>query len=157
MTTKKTTKTATKRKRTKSKLSDHEIERIREMIPTIDELRIIDIRRDYRAIRKARFGNSIPAVEHVLIALMPRIEMKRMSGEKDVEGACLSGFAGKLLTPYVIALADDLKVSDQRITLLHEMAHLKVNIKFGRSMGHGKQWKKEMRRLAAAGAFDDYW
>lgn len=38
------------------------------------------------------------------------------------------------------------------ITLLHEMCHVKVW-----DAKHGRKWKAEMRRLAAAGAFDDLW
>lgn len=38
------------------------------------------------------------------------------------------------------------------ITLLHEMAHVKVW-----DAKHGRKWRGEMRRLAAAGAFDDLW
>lgn len=38
-----------------------------------------------------------------------------------------------------------------RITLLHEMVHVKLN---GRH-GHGPKFKKELRRLILAGAFDD--
>lgn len=153
----KTKKTATKRKKTKSKLPDHEIERIREVTPTIDELRIIDVRRDYRVIRDRYFGNSIPSVYEVLIGFMPKREMKRIGAGEETDGGCLAGFCGEKITCYAITLADDLRVAEQRITLLHEMAHLKVNIKFGRQMGHGHQWKKEMRHLAALGAFDDWW
>jgi hypothetical protein len=34
------------------------------------------------------------------------------------------------------------------------MAHMKVNLKFGRMMGEGEHWKKEVLRLVAAGAYD---
>lgn len=151
----KKTKTVTKRKK-KSKLPDHEIERIREVTPTIDELRIIDVRRDYRAIRKNHFGNSIPPVEEILIGFVPPHEMKRIGAGEDADGGCLAGFIGKKTACYAITIADDMKVAEQRITLLHEMAHLKVNIEHGRQMGHGETFKKEKRRLAASGAYDEW-
>ena len=37
------------------KLPPDEVTRIREMVPTVDELRIIDLMRDYRAIRNNYF------------------------------------------------------------------------------------------------------
>lgn len=42
------------------------------------------------------------------------------------------------------------------ITLLHEMAHIALG---GPNYGHkhGRRWRAEMRRLAAAGAFDELW
>ena len=36
------------------KLPKDEVDRLKEMVPTVDELRIIDLMRDYRAIRKRR-------------------------------------------------------------------------------------------------------
>lgn len=42
-------------------------------------------------------------------------------------------------------------------TLLHEMAHIATWRQCRRSRPHGKPFQKEMRRLAAAGAFDDLW
>lgn len=156
MTTKKKTKPATKRKRTKSKLPDHEIERIREVTPTINELRIIDVRRDYRVLRDRHFQNSIPPVEEILIGFLPRKEMKRLGNGDEVCGACLPGFIKKLICPYVIVLADDGSVEENRHNLLHEMAHMRVNIKYKRRMGHGETFKREQRRLMAAGAYDGW-
>jgi hypothetical protein len=138
-------------------LPPDEVARIKEMVPTVAELRIIDLMRDYTAVRKCYFGNSIPPIEMVLIGFMPATEMRRIGAGMEADGACLAGKVAGLITCYAITLSDDLRVSETRITLLHEMAHLKVNIKFGRQMKHGEHWKKEMRRLAAAGAFDDWW
>ena len=139
------------------KLPSDEVARIKEMVPTVDELRIIDLMRDYRAVRSLYFGKSIPPVEEVLIGFMPSREMRRIGAGVDSDGACLAGRVAGLITCYAITLSDDLRANETRITLLHEMAHLKVNIKFGRQMKHGEHWKKEMRRLAAAGAFDNWW
>lgn len=48
-----------------------------------------------------------------------------------------------------------------RITLLHEMAHVKLRDHpeelQSTSDKHSGVWKKEMRRLAAVGAMDDLW
>jgi SprT-like family len=41
-------------------------------------------------------------------------------------------------------------------TMLHEMAHLKVWMRM-RKFGHGKEWQREMRRLARIGAMDKIW
>lgn len=41
-----------------------------------------------------------------------------------------------------------------RFTLLHEMAHASTH---NETDEHGPRWKKEMRRLAKLGAFDDLW
>jgi hypothetical protein len=140
------------------RLSKLEIDRLKGMTPTIDELRVVDLMRDYRAVRKAYFGSSIPPVEEVLIRFLPAYELARFcpGHDPDTEGACLAGKYGKDLFPYVLVLANDLNVRDTRFTLLHEMAHMKVNKKFGRKMGEGKHWKKEMRRLMAAGALDGW-
>lgn len=141
-----------------TKLCKAEVERLKAMVPTVNELRIIDLMRDYRAVRKAYFGNSIPPVEEILIRFLPAYELARFCPDHDpnTEGACLAGKYGNDLFPYVLVLADDLNVRDTRYTLLHEMAHMKVNKKFGRKMGEGKCWKKEMRRLMAAGALDGW-
>jgi hypothetical protein len=40
-----------------------------------------------------------------------------------------------------------------KFTLLHEMCHVKTYS----YLGHGKKFKKEMLRLANAGAFDNLW
>jgi hypothetical protein len=140
------------------KLQASEVERIREMVPTVDELRIIDLMRDYRSIRKNYFGNSIPPTEEILIRFLPRNEMGRLSGSKDrdTDGYCSCGKHHGTPVPQTLSLVDDLDVNQTRITLLHEMAHMKVNTKFGRAMKHGKNFKKELRRLMAAGAFDDW-
>ena len=136
-----------------------EVVRICKMRPTVSELRLIDLMRDYRAIRKAYFGRSVPAVEEMILRFLPRHEISRLSGYDDDHTDGLSSF-GKfhgLPCPKSILLADDLKVAETRITLLHEMAHLKVDLKCGRCMGHGETWNKEMRRLAKVKALDNWW
>jgi hypothetical protein len=138
-------------------LQKEEVERIKEMVPTIAELRIIDLMRDYRAVRNKYFGTSIPPVDEVLLRFLPRKEMNRLGGADDIAGVCCHGEYAGAAAAKVILLADDLHICETRITLLHEMAHMKVNTKCGRQMKHGETWKKEMRRLAAAGAFDDWW
>lgn len=141
------------------KLPPDEAERIREMVPTIAELRDIDLQRDYRAIRKRRYGNTIPPVEEIIIKFIPRKELARLSGfnDDDTDAFCSCGKHKGTPVPQAILLADDLREDDTRMRLLHEMAHIKVNLKFGRSMGHGIHWQKEMQRLAVAGEMAAWW
>ena len=141
-----------------SKLSKSEVERIKMVTPTIAELRIIDLIRDYRAIRKGYFGNSIPPVEEVLIRFLPRKEMSRLAraDDDDVDGLCLWGYYLGSPVPRTILLADDLRVNETRVTLVHEMGHMKVNIKHKRNMHHGKAFQKELTRLRIAGAYDGW-
>jgi hypothetical protein len=139
------------------KVSWEESQRLKKMVPTVDELRIIDLMRDYRVLRNRHFGNTIPPVEEVLLRFLPRHEITRLGGFDDVAGVCCFGEHAGFAAAKAILLADDLHVCETRITLLHEMAHMKVNTKAGCNLSHGKIWKKEMRRLAAVGAFDDWW
>jgi hypothetical protein len=145
-------------KRNSPKLPKSEVSRLRDMVPTVDELRIIDLMRDYRAIRNRYFGSSIPPVEDVMLRFIPRKELSRLvrSEEDDIDAVCSFGMHHGIPSLKAIALADDLNVEETRLRILHEMAHMKVNLKFGRMMGEGKHWKKEMRRLMAAGAFDGW-
>lgn len=139
------------------KLPASEIERIKSMVPTIAELRLIDLMRDYRAIRKAYYGRTIPPVEEVVFKFLPRKELKRLvNTNDDVDAVCGFGMHRGTPTLKAIALAEDLTVEETRLRLLHETAHMKVNLKFGRMMGEGKHFKKEQRRLVAAGAYDGW-
>jgi hypothetical protein len=147
----------TMKKKSSFKLPQSEVERIREMVPTIEELRIIDLMRDYRAIRKNYFGSTIPPVEDVLIRFLSRKEICRFVGKDETVGACLVGRYSTNPFPYILAVADDLSVNETRITLLHEMAHMKVDIRHRRARGHGKHWQAEMKRLARIGAFENWW
>jgi hypothetical protein len=150
-------KTMTTRK-SKFKLPSSEVERIKQIVPTIAELRNIDLKRDYCSVRNNYYGNKIPPADEVLIAFMPRSEIRRLSGYDDDEtdGLCSFGIFRGVPAPKAILLPDDLKVNETRTSLLHETAHMKVNLQFGRNMGHGKYWEKEMRRLMLIGAFDGW-
>ena len=148
-----------KKKSSGLKLPASEVERIREMVPTIAELRDIDLQRDYRSIRKRRYGNTIPPAEEIVIKFISRKELTRLSGFDDdyTDAFCSCGKHKGTPVPQAILLAGDLREDDVRMRLLHEMGHIKVNLKFGRSMGHGKHWQKEMQRLAVAGEMDAWW
>ena len=116
--------------------------------------------RDYRAIRNRYFKKSIPPVEEMILQFLPREEIARLSGfdDKETDGLCSFGkFSRSIPCPKSILLADDLKTNETRTTLLHEMAHLKVDTKFDRAMGHGKHFQAEMKRLARLGAFENWW
>ena len=131
-----------------------DIEDMRKMVLTIRELRLIDIRRDYRAIRKRYFGNSIPLVDEVAIVFVSGKIMESIFDEHCL-GFCVEAELHHVGLS-VIAIAEDSNPVETRLTLLHEMAHLKVEAKWNRNMGHGKYFKKEARRLMAAGALDDW-
>ena len=140
------------------KLPKSEVERIKAMVPTIAELRPIDLMRDYRAIRKAYYGKTIPPVEEVVFKFLPRHELKRLvnAADEDVDALCAFGMHRGIPTLKAIVLAEDLNTEETRLRLLHEIAHMRVNLKFGRMMGEGKYWKNEMRRLMRLGAFDGW-
>ena len=146
------------RKTNRVSLPPSEVERMKSMVPTVEELRIIDLMRDYRAIRKAHFGTSIPPVEVVLLRFLSRKEMNRLTRCEDGEtdGLCLWGEYLGSPVPRTILLADDLRINEIRIALLHEMGHMKVDIKHGRRMRHGKVFQKELNRLRLAGAYDGW-
>lgn len=126
------------------------------MIPTKRELRIIDLMRDYRAIRKRSFGKSIPLVEDVAFILLSKSEMLRLSGDERNHGCSLSGVLEGIPLPFIIGLCEDDGEIVQRTTLVHEMAHFKVNLKFGRDMQHGKNFDAEMRRIVRIGELDGW-
>jgi SprT-like family protein len=136
------------------KLPPDEIVRMKKMVPTVRELRIVDALRDYRAIRKNYYGNRIPPAEEVTIAFVPGQVLKSIYHD-----GCL-GFYVRGITNYVgltvIVIAEESGVNETRMTLLHETCHLSVDSKWNRNMGHGKYFKKEARRLMAAGALDDW-
>ena len=148
-----------KKKANSFQLPWDEVKRLKEMQPYISELRLIDLMRDYRGIRNYYFGNSIPPTEEVLLRFLPRDEIARLSGfdDKDTDGLCSFGMSLGCPCPKSILLADDLRTAETRITLLHEMAHMKVDVKYGRHMGHGKKWQNEMKRLAKLGALEAWW
>lgn len=134
------------------KLPPDEVVRIRKMVPTIRELRIIDLMRDYRAIRKNHFGNRVPPVEQVMFGFTSRKVLF------DIHSTDCVGYNVEAKTYHVamgaIIIAEDSGTSETHTTLLHEMTHFSVDGKWGRPMGHGKYFKKEARRIMAAGAMD---
>ena len=136
-----------------------QLKRIKGMKPTLAELSLIDIRRTYRAVRKHYFAESnLPPVENVAILFMDAVTLKRICGG-GAAGMCLHGcYLGEgNLDCATILLAKEDDESATHMTLVHEMAHMAVEIKWQRNMGHGKHFTAEMRRLAAAGAFDPDW
>lgn len=129
--------------------------RLREMRPTLDELLLIDLRRDYAVFRKRWFGNSVPPVEEVVLGLAFHAQMAEVRG-KECFGFCISESSGGPYMP-VIVICKTGPEDERATTLLHEMAHVKVDRKFGRDMGHGTHWQAEMKRLARIGAFKNIW
>lgn len=138
------------------KLPPDEVVRIRKMVPTIRELRIIDLMRDYSVYRNRYFNKRfIPPAEDVAFAFVPCRVMRNVLGE-DCLGFNVSGPI-KEIAASVIVIAIESNALQVSQTLLHEMAHIEVENKWNRSMGHGKYWQARMRRLAAQGAFENLW
>jgi len=135
-----------------------EIDRVRSMKLTLEELELVDIRRDYKALRSAYFKDSkLPPVEHVAIQFVDAKVICGLDGdgeERDYLGMCVDGLA-----PHagMILIAKGKGMNQTRFTLLHEMAHIAVEIRYKRPMGHGPVWQREMQRLARAGAFANWW
>jgi hypothetical protein len=130
------------------------------MKPTLAELSVIDIRRTYRALRKRYFAESeVLAVASVSILYAEKKRIGNMCESEDgCHGGCLPVCdADGVWMAAVIFLAKEDDEVQAHLTLLHEMAHMAVDIKWQRGMGHGKNWQAEMRRLAEAGAFDSDW
>jgi Zn-dependent peptidase ImmA (M78 family) len=134
-------------------LSKSEMIRIKKMKPTMRELRLVDLLRDYKVIRNAYFGNSIPPVDRISIALLP-CKCKQLD---DTLEDCMGYVQITGMPIYLITIGETLDVTQTRFTLIHEMAHLKVDLKHNRSMHHGKYWQTEMKRLANIGAFEHWW
>jgi hypothetical protein len=140
-------------------------ERMDAIKPYITELRLIDLHRHYTVFKERYFGNTIPSTQHVAIVLIAEETMEELYGPAWELGECIGFCAHNLKlkfnegvdAPAIICLSRKLSSSITMLTLLHEMAHLKVERKWKRDMGHGKHWQNEMKRLAKLGAFDSYW
>jgi hypothetical protein len=131
-------------------------QRLSEMRPTLRELLLIDVRRDYEAIRKGYFGKSIPTVDEVAIVMLPQAAIGSiLKAGYNCEGFSISSKV-KRTACAVICISEDGDDTDTRHTLIHEMAHLKVDGQWKRNMGHGKVFQKEIKRLVAAGAYDGW-
>ncbi len=136
---------------------------IKKMRMTVAERDLIYIRRCYECIRKKFFKRSaLPPVEAVLILYSSRKRMNdlhRSWGCYDESYMDCLGFYGEMYAPHygLIVIDDGLDEVTTIGTLIHEMAHMAVEIKHKRNMGHGKVWQAEMLRLARAGAFKTIW
>ena len=60
---------------------------------------------------------------------------------------------------FLIEISSDLKIHPSMtiLTLFHEMVHVKQWDKVTNETCHGRLFNKEMKRLAAAGAFNGLW
>lgn len=132
-----------------------EVRRLRKLSPRLDELILIDMRRDYNVFRKAFFGNSVPPVEAIMFGRTTCPIMKKATDRNCYGFYIRSPFDD--LAMAAIVVAEDSDFVTRGMTMLHEMAHLKVDFKMGREMGHGKYWQAEMTRLARLGAFRRMW
>lgn len=143
-----------------SKLETREdIEAVRQMRLTLEELELIDVRRDYEALRKAYFKRiPMPKVEHIAILFVQPSVLAGLAGTgsaRDYLGFCVPN-----LSPHtgLLLLAKGQGKVQTRYSLIHEMCHVSAEIKYGpRSHGHGKLWQREMHRVTRAGALDNWW
>jgi len=131
-----------------------DIEALRKLKLTIQEARRIRALRDYQAIKKKFFGIAVPDVSSVSIVFISSKIMSKYFRSEETVGCNLSGIGAIL---HIIAIDEDSTDSEYLMTLIHEMAHLKIDEKWKRRMGHGKHWQNEMKRLAIAGAFEPLW
>lgn len=127
---------------------------LRSLKPTIEELRLLDIRRQYAWYRKQYFGNRVPLVDQVSIVFLPD-KLTKFDGESnygfftalDIEDGARQIF---------IAVCESLERFETYRTLLHEMAHVSVD-RVHKNHGHGKMFQTEMKRLARTGAMKLLW
>lgn len=138
-------------------LTSEDKERIRGMKPTLRELRIIDLLRDYKALRSRHFGTRVPPVNEISIGLYSKEYLNKMTFGECRAFAAANKLGIGIYSGWLIGLGEHRDDVETRQDLIHEMCHVSVNIKFRKNMWHGEHWKKEMRRLAAAGAYDDNW
>jgi hypothetical protein len=132
------------------------IENLRKIKPTLNEARRIRALRDYTAIRKKYFGDTIPEATCVSIIFVSKRVFERVygPGRYDTLGCCTPYAADALL---LIAINEESNDCIYLATMVHEMAHAKIDRKWKRYMGHGKLWQAEMKRLARLGAFEPLW
>jgi predicted SprT family Zn-dependent metalloprotease len=98
------------------------------------------LRRWYRDYNRRFFGGALPADADVFYAPID-----------GAHGDALGESNGEFTLRINPACAIDLRVV--RMTLLHEMAHLKL----WPYRTHGPRFEQEMQRLAVAGAFKGLW
>lgn len=101
------------------------------------------IRRLYREYNRKYFRGALPPRAKILMAL---------NWPLDRWGRCERDENGR----FTIILNNKLCSLERafRWTMLHEMAHIPT---MKESDDHGPKWRKEMRRLARVGAFEDVW
>ncbi|HTV07820.1 MAG TPA: SprT-like domain-containing protein [Candidatus Aquilonibacter sp.] len=98
------------------------------------------LRRWYRDFNRRFFGGCLPSDADVLYAPVD-----------GAHGDALVESNGEFTVRINPACAIDWRIV--RMTLLHEMAHLKL----WPYRAHGERFEKEMQRLACAGAFKGLW
>lgn len=127
------------------------------------ELSAIDIRRQYEHFRKKYFKRSkLPPIEAVFVLYADPRRIRRFSrraeGPVPVTHECRGFYMGGADPEFgLIVINAGMDWNEVRATLLHEMAHMSVEMNHNRDMGHGKIWQSEMKRLANADAFKNLW
>lgn len=110
----------------------------------------LKLKRFYRRANRAYFGGKLPS--KTIIQWDPELHRR----EKCI--GIMEYFPGRIIE---ISLDPWLKRSWSIVamTLLHEMAHIKLLMAdpYGSRVGHGPKFQREMRRLSRVGAFDGLW
>jgi hypothetical protein len=128
---------------------------LRSLRITLEELRLVDIRRQYVWYRARFFGNRVPEVNRVSIVFLPKKET-HAGGEEPCYGFYVPLNMEDSTSMVFIAIDGEIERFEAYRTLLHEMAHISVDRK-NRNHGHGKMFQDEMKRLARAGAMRLLW
>jgi hypothetical protein len=117
----------------------------------------MDLKREYKEFNREYFDHDLPDDVRVTFSNnMP----KDAIGGCHIHGVMECKWTGRdKCVGHSISIRPFLKNYDclARMTLLHEMAHLRVGLTVGRCNPHSYKWQTEMRRLVKIGAFDDYW
>lgn len=113
------------------------------------------LERAYARFNKRYFGNALPPIPVRWSINVDKDSDAEFCWDEDIEEE--QGLCG------LIQIAPRLKSDYNRtmLAILHEMAHMKLrkthHARDCKPGPHSRAWRMEMRRLAAAGAFDNLW
>jgi hypothetical protein len=130
---------------------------------TNEEFNAIHIRRQYEFFRKKFFKRSkLPPIEAMFVLYSSADRIRKFYKSSMPKGAevrdCKGFYVGDVMPEFgLIVVEASMDWGEVCLTLLHEMAHMAVEVGHNRNMGHGKVWQAEMLRLARAGAFKTIW
>lgn len=124
-----------------------------------NEQKRITLKRQYRQFNELWWGDLLPDSCTVRWTKQIRAERSRHGipiGSTHVHGMsiCRPGCTG-----HIIEISEAIKPFTAYVdsTLIHEMVHLSAVLRGETMLNHGRYFQEEMKRLAAAGAFNDLW